>query len=284
LAADGQVVSSQGGDVPVPWWSFGKTVIAATALVLVQDGVLALDRPVDPRGFTLRQLLQHRAGLANYGGLPAYHVAVSRNEKPWPFPALLERCGADRLLFPPGEGWAYSNIGYAIVRQIIETAVGHGLGAAAARLVLRPLGIDRAWLAVKPEDLAGVDLAAESTYDPGWVYHGLFVGPIEEAALLLDRLMRGSLLSEPTLADMCGRHVLEGPVPDRPWTEPGYGLGVMAGRTRLGTRVVGHTGGGPGSVCAIYRTIETGRTAASFAAGDDAGAVENEAFRLALEP
>jgi CubicO group peptidase (beta-lactamase class C family) len=252
-------------------------------LVLVQDGALDLDRPVDPRGFTLRQLLQHRAGLANYGGLPAYHDAVARNEKPWPFPVLLERTGAERLVFSPGDGWAYSNIGYAIVRRIIETAFGHGLGDAAARLVLRPLGIDRARLAEDPEDLGGVDLGANSTYDPGWVYHGLFVGPMEDAALLLDRLVNGTLLSESTLAEMRRRHALEGPVPDRPWTEPGYGLGVMAGRTRRGTQVIGHTGGGPGSVCAIYRTIETRLTAASFAAGDDSGAVEDEAFRLALD-
>jgi CubicO group peptidase (beta-lactamase class C family) len=283
VAAGGQIVSTHGGDVPVPWWSFGKTLIAATALVLVQDGVLELDMPVDPRGFTLRQLLQHRAGLTNYGGLPAYHEAVARNEAPWPLPVLLERTGADRLVFSPGEGWAYSNIGYAIVRRIIESAVGHGLGDAAARLVLRPLGIDRARLAMDPKDLRGVDLGTNSTYDPGWVYHGLFVGPLEEAALLLDRLMDGSLLSELALSEMRRRHVLEDPVPDRPWTAPGYGLGVMAGRTRHGTLAVGHTGGGPGSVCAIYRTVETRRTAASFAAADDTGAVEDEAFRLALD-
>ena len=26
-------------------------------------------------------------------------------------------------------------------------------------------------------------------YHPGWVYHGLLVGPVEDAALLLDRLL-----------------------------------------------------------------------------------------------
>jgi CubicO group peptidase (beta-lactamase class C family) len=283
VAAGGRLVNGRGGDVPVPWWSFGKTVIAATALVLVQDGILRLDLPVDPRGFTLRQLLQHRAGLANYGGLPAYHEAVARQEEPWPFPVLLERTGADRLVFSPGEGWAYSNIGYALVRRIIETAVGQGLGEAAAHLVLRPLGIERARLATRPEDLCGVDLGAESAYHPGWVYHGLFVGPIEQAALLLDRLMSGTLLTEPTLAEMRRRHVLEGPIPDRPWVEPGYGLGAMTGRTSRGTQAIGHTGGGPGSVCAVYRTLETGRTAATFAPGDDAAAVEDETFRLGLE-
>jgi len=66
----------------VPWWSFTKTVIAATALALVRDGRLALDTPL-PTGYTLRQLLQHRAGLPDYGPLRDYHAAVARHEDAW---------------------------------------------------------------------------------------------------------------------------------------------------------------------------------------------------------
>ena len=62
----------------VPWWSFTKTVIAAGALALVRDGQLALDEPLANRPYSLRQLLQHRAGVTNYGELPAYHDAVAR--------------------------------------------------------------------------------------------------------------------------------------------------------------------------------------------------------------
>ena len=39
-----------------------------------------------------------------------------------------------------------------------------------------------------------------NSYHPGWVYHGLLVGPLREAAVLLDRLMTGTLLS-PDLLD-----------------------------------------------------------------------------------
>src|SRR5258708_40098707 len=65
----GVLTEAQGIDQPVPWWSFTKTILAATALVLVRDGRLALDRSVESRPFTLRQLLQHQSGLADYGGL-----------------------------------------------------------------------------------------------------------------------------------------------------------------------------------------------------------------------
>jgi hypothetical protein len=116
----GAVASMIGIRAPVPWWSFTKTVIAAGALVLVRDGQLAMDEPLAKRPYSLRQLLQHRAGVANYGDLAAYHEAVARGDNPWPASELLERTEADRLRFEPGKSWSYSNIGYLIVRQLIE--------------------------------------------------------------------------------------------------------------------------------------------------------------------
>jgi CubicO group peptidase (beta-lactamase class C family) len=61
----------------VPWWSFTKTAIAATALSLVARGKITLDEPLTAKPYTLRQLLQHRAGLCDYGALPDYHAAVA---------------------------------------------------------------------------------------------------------------------------------------------------------------------------------------------------------------
>ena len=48
----GGLTEAQGIDQPVPWWSFTKTILAAAALALVQDGRLALDRLVTNRAFT----------------------------------------------------------------------------------------------------------------------------------------------------------------------------------------------------------------------------------------
>jgi CubicO group peptidase (beta-lactamase class C family) len=33
--------------------------------------------------FTLRQLMRHEAGLADYGELAEYHTAVTNNESAW---------------------------------------------------------------------------------------------------------------------------------------------------------------------------------------------------------
>jgi CubicO group peptidase (beta-lactamase class C family) len=268
---NGKVVSATGVQAPVPWWSFTKTVIAAGALVLVRDGRLALDEPLPGRPYSL---LQHRAGVAEYGALPAYHEAVARGDDPWPIAELIERTDAGRLRFAAGTRWSYSNIGYLFVRQLIEAACDAPLGAALQRLVLGPLGMDGARIAARPDDLAGVEMGEAASYHPGWVYHGLMVGPLRQAALLLARLMTGTLLPRELLVQM------RSPLDLGPWAGLGYGLGLLVGTTTHGTRVAGHTGKGPGSVIAVYHAVEQGRTTAAFTTADDPTSVEHAAFAV----
>ncbi|MBB3019282.1 CubicO group peptidase (beta-lactamase class C family) [Microvirga lupini] len=282
LVENGTVVDSHRADRLVPWWSFTKTVLAAAALVLVRDGLIGLDEPVEDKPYTLRHLLQHRSGLANYGGLRAYHEAVERGEDPWPVPELLNRLDAARLRYPAGEGWDYSNIGYLVVGQLIETIVGSDLDATLQRLVLEPLRIGTARLARERAELDHVAMDSAEGYHPGWVYHGLLLGSVADAAFLLDRLLEGSLLTPELSREMFTPLVLPGPIPERPWQSPGYGLGTMIGETTSGLVVGGHTGGGPGSTIAVYRSL-TGaksRTAAFFRTSQDEAKTEEGAFRL----
>jgi len=272
----GQLVAQDERSLPVPWWSLTKTALAAGALALVAAGRLALDAPVPSRPFTLRQLLQHTAGVPSYGELAAYHEAVERRDEPWPPDELLRRVGSDRLLFEPGQGWAYSNIGYLLVRGIIEEAAGEPIGTALGRLVFVPLGVPAVKLAREPKDLDATAWGNAAGYHPGWVYHGLAVGTPAEAALLLHRLMSGQLLPAVLLDAMCARYPLGGPVEGRPWRTAGYGLGVMMDVASPRGRCIGHTGQGPGSVAAAYHfpDLDPSRTAAAFAPVGDQAVVE----------
>ena len=278
LLSDGAITAEAGEVMTVPWWSFSKTVIAATALRLVDQGRLTLDEPRD--GATLRQLLRHEAGLRDYGAVTAYHTAVAADEAPWPRRELLDRARADDLLFAPGEGWSYSNIGYLKVRERIEEAHGD-LAAAADELVLVPAGVVGAWLAEWPDDLSGVEMGSAQTYDPGWVYHGLFVGPLVGAAHLLNVLLdETSLLSAASRAEMLQLHDLPQFVRP-PWIAGGYGLGLMCQTAPAGWTAAGHTGGGPGSAVAVYRRMDgVPRTAAAFVTAEGDAAVETLAWRL----
>jgi CubicO group peptidase (beta-lactamase class C family) len=268
----------------VPWWSFTKTALAVAALKLVANGLLRLDDPVDGRPFTLRQLLQHRAGVPNYGGLAAYHDAVRSGDEPWPVAELLDRVGADDLDFMPDTGWRYSNVGYLHVRQLIEQATGNDLDTALRRLVFDELGLASVKLARRRHELAGSAWGNAANYDPGWVYHGLLVGTPGDAARFLHRLMSGDVLPREILSEMTTPHLLgDEPLPDRPWRTTGYGLGLMIGSMEHVGLAIGHSGGGPGSVCAVYHFPErpTPCTVATFAVGEDQGGTEYEAVRLA---
>lgn len=263
----------------VPWWSFTKTVMAAATLALVRDGALALDAPFEGRGFSLRHVLQHRAGIANYGGLRDYHEAVDGGEASWSDDVLLQRCDADTLLFAPGAGFAYSNIGYLMLRRMLERVCAAPLDDALRRLVLAPLDIEATLLQEKlPPGRVLPGLRAG--YHPGWVYHGLLCGTLDQAALLLQRLMSGDFLPL-ALRDEMRAGIGVGPaLPGRPFRQPAYGLGTMVD---LDTGLAGHTGGGPDSAIAVYHAPSTQRTAAVFGAYDAADAVEMRAATLVLD-
>ena len=263
----------------VPWWSFSKTVLATAALRLADPGVLALDAPVAGERYTLRQLLRHEAGVANYGRLADYHAAVARGEAPWPVSELLARLDAGRLRFEPGQAWAYSNVGYLKVGQILAEDAGRPLETVLRELVLRPAGAERARLAQVPSDLQGVNMGTAPDYHPGWVYHGLLVGDLADAARILRWLLGGDALSPQMFAAMVdARRMPE--FRNALWREPGYGLGLMTPILASGRQLFGHTGDGPGSRVAAYGLARGERVAAAWASADAEMDVEAEAARL----
>lgn len=49
LLSNGQPLTPALSELMVPWWSFTKTVLAATALLLVRDGMIGLDERLPDR-------------------------------------------------------------------------------------------------------------------------------------------------------------------------------------------------------------------------------------------
>ena len=288
VARQGALVAGS-STATVAWWSFTKTLMAAAALKLHEEGRLELDTCVDQYSFTLRQLLRHTAGLGNYGGLKQYHDAVKRGECPWSDDELFARIPPSRPLFRPGAGWAYSNVGYLIVRRCLERVLDEDLGAVLNGIVLVPLGVEDARLAKTPRDLDETAFPPPFTYDPGWAFHGCIIGPASNAALALHRLIEGRFFSPSTRAAFLDRHGHGGPIHGRPWASIGYGTGVMMPTLVCGGEsvcLVGHSAAGPGSVGAVYGTLEDRplKTVSVFSAGDNESAVEScAAARLSAE-
>lgn len=266
-------------------YSVTKTFTAALFLLLQESGELSLaDRldgwfPEVPRAeyITLRRLLAHTAGIPDYGGLAAYHDAVRETpSRAWKF----ERYGAETyakgLLFEPGEGWAYSNPGYMLLRRIAERVTGLPYARTIDERIVKPLGLGGTMVVEGPADLADLapaTSAALSTdgsprdvrqhYDPGWVSHGVLASTACDVARFLAGLFAGRLLSPASLAEMTS--LTRVPVPGsrsgprvRPyqWREPCYGLGLMVDPAAPWGAIYGHNGGGPGYSASVFHAPE----------------------------
>ncbi|MFL5043348.1 MAG: serine hydrolase domain-containing protein [Xanthobacteraceae bacterium] len=276
------------GDIdapPVPWWSVGKTAIAACALVLVARGRLTLDECLPHRAYTLRQLLQHTSGLGSYTARSEYTAAVERNEVAWTDSELLGRVRLDPFLFVPGTGWSYSNTGYFLIRRLIEQTVDADIDAALRTLVFSPLGIEQTRIARQPGDLEHCAWGNARGYHPGWVYQGLLLGPPSDAVLFMHRLMRGDLLPPHLRAAMQERRILDVPLEGRGWQSAGYGLGLMLPTSALGP-ALGHGGQGPGSTAGVHHfpDVDPPRTVAAFAPTEDQGVIERAVLAAAGAP
>lgn len=98
--------------------SLTKQFTAAAAAVLVRRGVMDYDVP-DARGITIRHLLNHTSGLADYEDL----LAPDRTEQIHD-DEVVELIAAAPLLFEPGTRFRYSNSGYVLLGVLIERVSG----------------------------------------------------------------------------------------------------------------------------------------------------------------
>jgi D-alanyl-D-alanine carboxypeptidase len=132
--------------------SVAKAFSGAAAVALVADGRLRLDdtvgrwRPDLPRvwsGITVRQLLGHTSGIADFSKEPAFQDAVRANLLSPPPPRdLLAFVAGKRLEFRPGTRYEYSNSDNIVVGQIVEAVTHRSYADALRSLVYRPADLD----------------------------------------------------------------------------------------------------------------------------------------------
>ena len=275
-------------------YSVTKTLIAAAVLHQVNQGRLDLDAQIQhywpdfpvATPITLRQILSHTSGLPDYGGLPAYNAAVRATpDEPWSAEAFLAIARTRGLLFDPGQGWSYSNIGYLALKLLLENVTGQTLQVVLNQLIFAPLALTQTFVASTLEDVAGLMPGYTSTlgdtvqnmaqrYHPGWVSHGVVVSTASELATMMDALLTGQIL-DPLLVEQMAQPVHSlGSHP--PLTNVGCGLGLFMDIDSPYGRVAGHNGGGPGySIAAFHLSALAGRpttiAAATNREGDNVG-------------
>ena len=233
--------------------SITKQFTAAAILRLEVEGRLrTTDRlsehlgvvPVDKEEITLHHLLTHSSGLP---------PAVGGDYEPLDRQAFLDRALAARLVFEPGAGYEYSNVGYSLLAAIVELKTGGPFEEYVQSALLRPAGLTSTGYGVpvtQPRGIA-VGYAGDNRWGrpsekawgedgPYWNLRGnggmLSTGPDMlqwHRALLDDRV-----LPEEARAKLYVPYVEEG---EGAGTHYGYGWALFP--TSRGTTLVTHNGG-----------------------------------------
>lgn len=250
--------------------SITKTMTGAVVLQLVEEERLSLDDPIsawlDPRPnlppeVTVRQLLNHTNGLANYTANPELSAAFNADPSRVFTPdELLAFVGPPA--FAPGERTQYTNTAFVLLGLIAEAVTGQPMTELYQERLFGPLGLEEIFLPGWMEPAGPVATA--------WAQRGATeeIHPLEDALSLLSigsyafgmvsnartvarwgrQLFRGDVLSPEMRRQMTELVPAAGNIPG----ESGAGLGIR-GYGYLGRQQWGHSGGSPlGSSLMLY--------------------------------
>ncbi|MBF0509741.1 MAG: serine hydrolase [Deltaproteobacteria bacterium] len=127
--------------------SLTKALATAAAMMkLIETGRLSLDTRLgdiigqagDKADISLRLLLCHSAGLPDHR---PYYRMVANLAGNQPKAAIRRLAWQEGLVYPPGKGRLYSDLGYILLDWVIETVTGVSLYVFLAETVYGPLGL-----------------------------------------------------------------------------------------------------------------------------------------------
>ena len=141
------VPMTSGTSIWIPY-SEARILVALAVSMLARDGKLSLDDPIRQHipqlpayaaAVTVRQLVHHSSGLADYGVLiPAFDSMWTRMSED-EFFRVLSRW--NKLGFAPGQQTMYSNTDYALLEMLVERISGGSLHDFLHAQLLQPMGM-----------------------------------------------------------------------------------------------------------------------------------------------
>lgn len=253
-----------GADAAYRIGSLTKTLTAVLVLQLRDEGRLDLTGTVGEHlpevggAATLLQLLTHSAGLTSE--LPgAWWERAPGSD----FDGVRAALAGERPRLVPGSRFHYSNVGFALLGEVVARLTGTSWADALRARLLQPLGMSRTTLLPEPPHANGwavhphADvLLAEPLTDTG------AMGPAGQLWSTVADLARwvaflggdtGDVLSPDTLEEMRQPALVDD---GAAWTTA-WGLGLQL-RREGGRRLVGHGGSMPGFVAALWTEPATG--------------------------
>ncbi|MFE1377377.1 serine hydrolase domain-containing protein [Streptomyces sp. NPDC058740] len=281
--------------------SVSKTFSTVVLLQLAEEGRLDLDTPVDAylpgllpdTRITVRHLLTHRSGLADYTDamfnqtVPGFEAVRNRV---FSYQELVDLSLAEPRTTEPGAAYAYSNTNFVVVGMLIEKLTGRPVADAYERRIFKPLGL-RGTSYVHPAtaikglhvngylhpDEEGGPLVDSTEQTVSWAQSaGAIISTPADLNTFTSALLRGRLLSAPMLDAMTTV------TPTDTTNTRFYGLGLRRYDLSCGTRVYGHTGTVQGFYTYAFSTRDGRRSLSAMANTSNHGAA-NTALMGTLE-
>lgn len=249
--------------------SVSKQFTAAAVLLLARDGKLSLDdkvrkyvpeMPDVAADITIRQMLNHTAGLRDWGGLAGI-AGWPRTTRVHTHAHVLDLVSRQRMLnFEPGTRWSYSNTGYNLAAILVGRVSGMSFSDFTRTRIFEPLGMkDTSWRddytrivkrrAIAYDELKGVF----STLMPFENVHG-------NGGLLTtvgDLLKWNANFAQPVVGDARFIEEMERRTKFNDGREHEYALGLYVDTYR-GRREVDHSGGTAGYIAHLSRYPDHG--------------------------
>jgi CubicO group peptidase (beta-lactamase class C family) len=131
--------------------SVGKQFTSMAVMMLVEEGRIGLDdhltkyvpeSPAAWKDVTIRELLTHTSGIADYGGEEeTMGKGVINFRKDYTEEELVQAFAKMPMDFRPGEKWSYSNTGYVLLGIVIHRVNGKFYGDFLQERIFQPLGM-----------------------------------------------------------------------------------------------------------------------------------------------
>ena len=235
--------------------SVSKNFASTLTMMLVEEGLLDLDRPlgywlpeapVSWQALTLHHLLSNSSGIGHWAEVPGTDPSASatRDDRL----ALVLRAP---LQFEPGTEFRYSSPAFVVVGVVAERATGVPYPELLAEKILRPLGLTSTGSGVRPEGVVQGHRAGEPV-EPwdlaSMIGSGDLWSTAEDLVGYAQALDTGVLVSRDSLALMRTQHsafIEPERSSDGRLEVTGYGYGHYVG-TFDGRPAWLHTGDNPG--------------------------------------
>lgn len=261
--------------------SITKTFVATVLLQLEAEGELSLDDSVekwlpglikgngnDGSAITVRQLLQHTSGLADYTvdeefGEKHFVNFFDHRYDRYKATDLVDVALQHEPVFAPGDKWQYSNTGYVVAGLVIEAVTGERYAEQIRERLINPLKLKSTSVPGTKVKLPGPHAVGYSLFDSSPDAKlsdvtkfsptiagaaGEMISTEKDLNRFYRALVRGELLPEAQQKAMFNT------VPVEEGADSGYGLGLMSTPLSCGIDVWGHGGGIHGSMSEVFAT------------------------------